>query len=185
MAVARELITAGPPSSTFEERMRDFFGPRGVDIDAQAVAFSLFRTQADYFSAIERASLRPLGLTHASFTLMMSLWMFGSQETRRLAAGLGVSRPAVVSVVNTLEARGLVRRVRSDVDRRLVTVELTRRGQRLVEKGQAAAHRDERHLAAALTPSEQRALARLLKKLGHAARSTLHEHNAGPSRIAR
>jgi DNA-binding MarR family transcriptional regulator len=185
MAVARELIAAGAPPSMVEERMREFFGPRGVDLEAQDVAFSLFRTQVDYFSAIERAALRPLGLTHASFTLMMLLWMFGPQEPRRLAAGLGVSRPAVVSVANTLEGRRLVRRVRSEIDRRLVTVELTRAGQRLVEKGQTAAHRDERRLAAALTKHEQRLLAGLLKKLDVAARTMLHEQNAAPSRITR
>jgi DNA-binding MarR family transcriptional regulator len=159
--------------------MRRFFDGRDVDLDAQAIAFGLFRTQAMVFSAIERAALRPLGLTHASFVLLMSLWTMGPQETRRLALALGVSRPAVVSVVNTLEGRGMVRRVRSDVDRRLVTVELTRAGMQLVAQAQAAAHEYERALVSSMSKHEQRQLARLLDVLRESARDMTKHQNTG------
>lgn len=160
---------------SFDARRRAFFAGRGVDLEAQAVAFLLYRTQADVFSAIERAALRPLGLTHASFTMMMTLWITGPMETRQLARALGVSRPSVVSVANTLETRGLASRARSDVDRRLVTMELTARGEKLVSHAQAEAHTYERRFAAALTEHEQRLLGRLLQKLDTAARDLIDE----------
>lgn len=173
-------VAAMPPpdaAARLEQHMRRFFAGRGVDLDAQAIAFNLFRTQADVFSTIERAALRPLGLTHASFVLLMTLWTMGPQETRRLALALGVSRPAVVSVANTLERRGFVRRVRSVVDRRLVTVELTKSGAKLVEKAQVAAHAHERALASRMSVSEQRELTRLLRILDEAARDMNRQHN--------
>jgi DNA-binding MarR family transcriptional regulator len=180
---AAVAVPAPPEESRelFERRLRTFFERRGVDLDAQAVAFGLFRAQADVFSAIERAALRPLGLTHAGFVLLMSIWTIGPLETRRLALALGVSRPSVVSVVNTLERRGFVRRVRSTLDRRLVTVELTAEGERLVADAQHETHRYERRLVAGMGVQEQRTLARLLKKLEAAAREMLDE-SGGTSR---
>jgi DNA-binding MarR family transcriptional regulator len=163
---------AEPPSvDAFEQRRRSFFSGRAVDLDAQAVVFGLFAAQAGVFSASERLVLRPMGLTHAGFTLMMALWMFGPAETRTLAKMLGVSRPAVVSTVNTLEARRLVKRRRSRTDRRLVTIELTSAGQLAVEKAQAATHAYERQLTASMSRGEKRELARLLRVLQDAARS--------------
>lgn len=179
---APAVETSAQTSDAVERRIRAFFAPRGVDLDAQAVVFGLFRAQADVFSAIERAALRPLGLTHASFVMLMVLWTAGPLETRRLAAALGVTKPAVVSVANTLEQRRLIRRVRSDVDRRLVTVELTRAGARLVERAQAAAHDQERLLTHGMPKHEQRTLARLLKKLDGAARGMLRDDRA-PARL--
>ena len=78
-------------------------------------------------------------------------------------------------MANTLETRGLARRARSDVDRRLVTMELTARGEKLVSRAQAAAHRYERRFAAALSEPEQRSLGRLLQKLDAAARDLIDE----------
>ena len=160
---------------SFDARRRAFFAGRGVDLDAQAISFLLFRTQADVFSAMERAALRPLGLTHAGFTMMLTLWISGPMETRQLARALGVSRPSVVSVANTLETRGLTRRARSDADRRLVTVGLTAKGERLVAGAQRETHVYERRLAGAMSEHEQRTLMRLLGKLDRAARDLLDE----------
>ena len=154
----------------FERQLRQFFGPRGVDLDAQAVVLNLFRAQADVFSWIEGEALRPVGLTHAGFVLLMSLWTIAPLETRSLAAVLGVSKPAVVSAVDTLERRGFVRRVRSKEDRRLVSVELTLAGRKLVERAQRRTHARELDLTSTFTPQEQRTLVRLLRKLGTAAR---------------
>jgi len=166
------MVAERQQAQTYESHLRSFFGPRGVDLDAQAVAFNLFRAQADVFSTIESVVLRPLGLTHAGFVLLMSLWTMGPLETRVLARVLGVSRPAVVSAVDTLERGGHVQRVRSKVDRRLVIIELTAAGRRLVERAQRSAHESERTLTGTLTRQEQRTLARLLRKLSEAARTT-------------
>jgi DNA-binding MarR family transcriptional regulator len=76
-----------------------------------------------------------------------------------------VSRPAIVSAVDTLAKSELVRRIRSNEDRRLVSVQLTPAGTRLVGRAHQRWHREERRTAAVLTRVEQRTLARLLRKL--------------------
>jgi DNA-binding MarR family transcriptional regulator len=95
----------------------------------------------------------------------MMLWITGPRETRELARVQNVSRPAIVSAVDTLVKAGLVQRMRSQADRRLVSVALTPLGTRLTVRAHEEWHREERRTATALTRAEQRALARLLRKL--------------------
>jgi DNA-binding MarR family transcriptional regulator len=153
----------------FEAHLRTFLAVRGTDPDAMSAMFLLFRANTDTIAAMEAASLRPLGLTHAGFVLLMSLWTMGPQETRQLARIQRVSRPSIVSSVDTMERAGLVRRVRSAVDRRLVSVELTQEGAQMVERAQRAWHLCEQQIARVLTPAEQLALANILRKLDAAA----------------
>lgn len=156
----------------FERQLRDHIRAHGDDLDAQAVNFNLFRTGTDVLSAMESEALRPLGLTHAGFVILMTLWITGPRETRDLARVQRVSKPAIVSAVNTLARANLVERVRSDTDRRLVSVQLTRAGTRLVVRAHERWHREERRTAAVLTRAEQRTLAGLLRKLRTSIRRT-------------
>ena len=158
-------IKAEPGIPAFEQQLRDHVRAHGDDLDAQAVNFNLFRTGTDLLSAMEGRALRPLGLTHAGFVILMTLWITGPRETRELARVQRVSKPAIVSAVDTLVRSSLVERIRSAADRRLVTVQLTRAGTRLVSRAHERWHREERRTAAVLTRAEQRTLARLLRKL--------------------
>jgi DNA-binding MarR family transcriptional regulator len=91
-----------------------------------------------------------------------------------LAAIQHVTRGAIVGAVNTLERRGLVRRTRSDVDRRLVTVELTDEGRKLIARVQTEWHAGERAVMAGLTRADQQTLARLLRKVAARTREMRH-----------
>ena len=128
----------------YERHLRDFLAERGADIDAHSAMFLLYRTHLDTAAAMEATALRPLGLTHAGFILMMSLWTTGSQETRRLAELLRVSKPSVVSSVDTLERAGFVERERSAVDRRLVSVALTPEGTKMIARASSSELHTER-----------------------------------------
>jgi MarR family 2-MHQ and catechol resistance regulon transcriptional repressor len=162
-------VAVGP--APFERELRHFLKPRGVDLDAQAVLFQLYRTSTDAVAATEAAALRGLGLSHAGYVLLMTLWISGPREVRDLARAQRVSKPAIVSCVHTLERSDLVRRVRSVTDRRLVRVELTKRGRARIEKAQLALHRCERALTRDLSVRDKRRLAELLRRLGRAARN--------------
>ena len=153
----------------YEQGMQAFLAPRGADLDAVAAVFNLYRCGTDVIAAMEGETLRPLGLTHAGFVLLMTLWISGPCETRHLATAQQVSKPAIVSAVDTLVRAGLVRRVRGDADRRLVSVELTPDGRRMVARAWRAWHDHEKRIAGALTASERRTLARLLRKTRAAA----------------
>jgi DNA-binding MarR family transcriptional regulator len=160
--MVKTVLAKTPP---FERQLREHVRAHGDDPAAPVLNFNVLRTATDVLSTMEVNALRPLGLTHAGFLILMALWITGPRETRELARVQRVSRPAIVSAVDTLARAGLVRRKRSQADRRLVSVELTRSGTRLVIRAHDHWHREERRTAAALTRAEQATLARLLRKL--------------------
>lgn len=155
------------PIPAYEQQLQEFLQRRGCDPDAQAVTFNLFRAFTDVISAMEARALRPLGLTHAGFVILMMLWITGPRETRELARAQRVSKPAIVSAVDTLARGGYVRRIPSETDRRLVSVGLTAAGRRLIERAQHGWHSEEQATASGLSTVEQRTLVRLLRKLRH------------------
>ena len=71
-----------------------------------------------------RGSTLPRGMRSVVFTLA-----FGSLRISEIAREEGVGQPAATRMVARLEALGLVRRERSEADRRIVMVALTDRGQ--------------------------------------------------------
>ena len=159
------------PLPPYEQELRAFLAPLGVDLDAQAVVFQLYRTSTDVIAALEAKALRPLGLSHTGFALLVTIWVGGPQEVRSLARKHRLSKPSVTSAIGTLERMGLAARERSTEDRRLVSVALTARGRRLVRRAQAALHRCERALTAGLTKAERRQMAAWLRRVGDAARN--------------
>src|SRR5881628_836326 len=164
-------MAAPDPLPPYEQELRAFLAPLGVDIDAQAVVFQLYRTSTDVIAALEAKALRPLGLSHTGFALLVTIWVGGPQEVRGLARKHRLSKPSITSAIGTLERAGLVLRERSGDDRRLVSVALTAQGWRLVRRAQAALHRCERALTAGLTKAERRQMAAWLRRVGDAARN--------------
>ena len=161
----------------YERLMRTFFARAGADLDAQAAVFNLDHAAMDVMATMEGLALRPHGLSHAGFVVLMTIWISGPRETRELAAVLRVTRGAIVGSVNTLERRGLVRRIRSEVDRRLVTLELTDAGLALVTRAQKDWHAREVEVTGGLTIKEQRTLASLLRKMAAGARALRRDRN--------
>ncbi|MGG7466012.1 MarR family winged helix-turn-helix transcriptional regulator [Plantibacter sp. YIM 135347] len=86
--------------------------------------------------ALYRPILEPLGLTHPQYLVMLALW----EESPRSVKGLGEAlqlEPATLSpLLKRLEASGLVRRVRSTVDERLLEITLTAEGAALREQAE-------------------------------------------------
>lgn len=70
-----------------------------------------------------RGSTLPRGMRSVVFTLA-----FGPLRISEIAREEGIGQPAATRMVARLEALGLVRRERSEVDRRIVMVALTDRG---------------------------------------------------------
>jgi DNA-binding MarR family transcriptional regulator len=106
---------------------------RELDVSAMVVVQDVFRAAAALRSRLEVA-LQADGLTWSGFTMLFCLWVWGPQETRDLALRMGVSRPTVSGVTDTLERRGLVERRGHAEDGRLRTVALTAVGERTFEE---------------------------------------------------
>jgi DNA-binding MarR family transcriptional regulator len=161
----------------YEQHLQTFLARTGTNIDAQAAVFNLDHAAMEVIPTMEGLALRPHDLTHAGFVVLMTLWITGPRETRELAAVLRVTRGAIVGSVNTLQRRGLVRRIRSRIDRRLVTIELTDSGLDLVTQAQKDWHALEVEVTRGLAVEEQRALAHLCRKMATAARALRRDRN--------
>ena len=107
----------------------------GIDLAVFRAMFGLSRATPRLIADFESAVQRPHGLSWAGFRLLFCLQVSGPLQTGELARLLFTTAPTVSSVVNTLEARRLVRRERLDRDRRLVEVHLTPAGDRLILTG--------------------------------------------------
>jgi DNA-binding MarR family transcriptional regulator len=84
-----------------------------------------------------RRETEALGVTSHQVTL---LWLVRSRpglSLRELAEQEGISAPSMSGHVDRLEAAGLLRRVRSNDDRRRVGLELTREGSALLKRVRA------------------------------------------------
>jgi DNA-binding MarR family transcriptional regulator len=95
---------------------------------------------------------------------LLSVLVFGGPlPISRLAEVERVSPPAITKLVDALEAAKLVRRNRSTEDRRIVLVEATAAGRRLLERGRAARVRVISKLFDGSTPEELTTLDRAAK----------------------
>jgi MarR family 2-MHQ and catechol resistance regulon transcriptional repressor len=105
-------------------------------------------------------------LTPSQFGVLESLYHLGPLRQGEISAKLLKSGGNITRVVDNLEKRGLVKRERSECDRRVITVSLAPAGEQLIEHifpGHVAAIVGEMRI---LTQQEQETLGRLCRILG-------------------
>jgi len=121
---------------------------------------------AESVSARLQPAIDAAGLTASQFGALEALVHLGPLSQGDLARKLLKTGGNITMVTGNLERRGLARRVRSSADRRVVTVELTPAGRRLI-RGIFPAHvrRITRELNT-LSPREQGILRVLCRRLG-------------------
>lgn len=152
------------------ERVRDL--DLNLDLGAMAVIANVWRAAQEARSQLERSVLRPHGLSWGGFSLLFNLWIWGPMETRALAASMSCTRPSVSSLCDTLERDGLVCRSGDESDRRLVRVDLTARGRRMIEGLYPRFNAGESQLVSGLHADERDQLAALLRRFLHGVRVT-------------
>jgi len=104
-------------------------------------------------------------LTAGQLGVLQAIAERGPTSLRELGQRLFRSGPNMTIVVDNLERAGLVRRVRSDADRRVVLVEGTKEGVRRLRRAHPAYLLKIRRFLDVLAPAEQAELARLCAKL--------------------
>jgi DNA-binding MarR family transcriptional regulator len=85
-----------------------------------------------------RESHRPGELSYAQYGLLFGLYFDEPLSLRELALAADVSPATAVEMLDSLAASGLVERVRSTDDKRIVLTSLTDRGRALVEERRAS-----------------------------------------------
>ena len=111
-------------------------------------------------------SLKAEGLSTSQLGLLELLWHLGPMCQRAVAEKMLQSGGNVTTVVDNLEARGLVRRERNEHDRRFVTLNLTEEGRALISDVFPRHAARITQLMGVLAEDERKALGTLLRKLG-------------------
>ena len=112
------------------------------------------------------AHLAEIGLTVSQFGVLEALLHLGPLYQKDLAKKILKSTGNITMVVDNLEERGLVERVREEKDRRHYSVQITEKGSALM-RSFFPGHVDKivKEMGV-LTTAEQNELARLCKKVG-------------------
>lgn len=117
-------------------------------------------------------------LTRQELFVVDRLGSVGPTIMSELASYLDVAVNTVTTVIDALERKELVRRVRADDNRRKVWVKLTPRGRDVHTAYLAEQHRMVKFFLSALNPDEQQIHLVLMNKIGLAAEALVAEKTA-------
>ncbi|MBL0085658.1 MAG: MarR family transcriptional regulator [Ideonella sp.] len=124
---------------------------------AQAAVFT--------YGLFERHVGEPFQLRKTEYSMLMLLLANGPLSPKRLAQALALSAPNLTMLLDRLQDRGLLKRERSQTDRRSQNIVLTEQGLKVATEGAAAAGPMERDLAQRLSSAERAMLIELLGKV--------------------
>jgi DNA-binding MarR family transcriptional regulator len=125
----------------------------------------LLSTLAVSVTELVEGALTPLDLRLRHYRLLRLLYFDGSQPQGSLGTVLQTDRTTVVSLVDHLERKKLVKRERAADDRRAYTVTLTAKGRVLAKHAIELTRELERKMFAPLASEEQEAFRRLSTRL--------------------
>ena len=131
-------------------------------------AYIKLRRAANALSLRESREIRKAGLTESQFGALEALFHLGPLCQRELAEKVLKSAGNMTTVADNLERRGLVERQREGNDRRVVTVHLTKNGEKLIRDVFPRVVTVLVEAFSALTASDQDQLAALCRRLGTA-----------------
>jgi DNA-binding MarR family transcriptional regulator len=152
-----------PPTRTGSRSRRRRPPPPWLD-DAAEIVNALRRI----VRAIELYSQevrKAFGLTGPQLWAMKTLHRHGALSMTDLATALAVQPSTLSLLIDRLQQRGLVRRVRQRDDRRVVELRLTAEGTRLAARAPSAAQGRLLHGLRTLAPSRLRTMRRVLNDL--------------------
>ena len=120
---------AAPPASSAAPQDGDFYRPEDYAAE-QSVGYMMRRIITAVGQAVEAELVEPGGPTYPQWMPLHKLYSHsqGASTVAELARLCQLDTGAMTRLLDRLEAKGLVRRVRSVADRRVVNIELTPEG---------------------------------------------------------
>lgn len=131
---------------------------------SQQIGFAMRFAQAAVWADLV-AGLAPLALRPVQYSILLMLSQSPGGRQQVIGDALSIKRPNLVTLIDELEARGLVRRSAHPEDRRSHALYLTDAGQRLLADAEDVHQGHQRRLAAVLTEEERQTLLDMLGKL--------------------
>lgn len=159
-------------ASVHKASLADRAASSNSDIDfgdfGALLGFQLRQAQAavhrDYINTVV-GTVTGLDVTQKQGAILWLLQLNPGVSQVAIAGALGMDRPTMMAVTDRLEARGLVTRMRSTVDRRRQELHLTPAGRALLTKLKKRIALQEQRIRALLTPAEFTSLVSALGKL--------------------
>jgi MarR family transcriptional regulator, lower aerobic nicotinate degradation pathway regulator len=141
-------------------------GSPGPPLEARVgyLLFRLGRTQSSLFVD----ALEPLGMRPKHFALLNLADLSEGSSQQELGRQLGLDSSGLVSVIDDLEAQGLVERRRDAADRRRYAIHLTRAGRTKLSRAREAVKLRGEELLAPLSADERETLHDLLSRVAAA-----------------
>jgi DNA-binding MarR family transcriptional regulator len=112
-----------------------------------------------------RDTHRPGAISYAQYGLLFGLGEHGRLSARELAETADLSAATVTQMLDSLAASGLVDRIRSEDDKRIVLTSLTERGRAVIEQRRASLEPRWRAALADFSDQELRTTAAVLDRL--------------------
>jgi DNA-binding MarR family transcriptional regulator len=109
--------------------------------------------------------MAPYGLKQIDFSVLSLLAHNPGATSRQLCNTLDILPPNLVSLVSTLDSRGLIERRPHPHDGRAVGLHLTEAGEKLIREAERTVVQLEADASARLTARERETLIRLLQKI--------------------
>jgi DNA-binding MarR family transcriptional regulator len=132
---------------------------------SELLGYALKRAQLKVFEDFLRC-MSPLQLTPAQFSVLLLLDNNPGRNQTEIANTLGILRPNFVAMLDALEGRDLLTRMRSPSDRRSHVLMLTDKGRTTLSRARKlVATRHEARLVELLGPADQAALLAMLAKI--------------------
>jgi DNA-binding MarR family transcriptional regulator len=106
-----------------------------------------------------------LGIDTRRYAVLVAIADAEGPSQQEVADSLGIDRATLVALADDLEAQKLIRRERSDQDRRAYALRLTSEGAALMNEAHTLMDQCEEEFTGVLTPAERSQLAGLLARL--------------------
>nr|WP_236721091.1 MarR family transcriptional regulator [Paraburkholderia phytofirmans] len=127
------------------------------------LAYLLYRVHTRLTNMLTKGTQSELGVTGMQARILHLLESGRCDSSSGLAQECGIDQSAVTRLIDRLKAHGLVHRVRSATDRRIVQIELTEHGRALAARVPPIARAVIERVQAGLTPAEVGFLVSLLR----------------------
>ncbi|WP_068875933.1 MULTISPECIES: MarR family winged helix-turn-helix transcriptional regulator [unclassified Phenylobacterium] len=136
-------------------------------LDAQ-VGFMLRLAQVAVFKDLIEA-LRPFGLRPTDFSVLLVIEATPGLKQQAVGEALSIQRPNLVTIIDQLEGRGLVKRGAAPGDRRSYALALTPEGEKLLAGAKAAHGAHTERVTAALGDMDKHMVLEALTRIARMA----------------
>jgi DNA-binding MarR family transcriptional regulator len=142
--------------------------PTGIRALDERIPFLLSQLGSHVAGEFQRR-MSDIGAEPRTYAVLMALATEDGQSQRQLSARLGIHRNAMVTLIDSLEADGLVKRMAHPDDRRAFAITLTDQARRLLPDLEKAGRAMEVTVTAPLSDVERDTLRELLQRIAGAA----------------